>query len=103
MVSKRKHDTNGFETGYWCIGFTKINAFNLVVTLCNQSSLVSDHNTILILLVAKNPFGADNVVLLGVRYFNKRPNFVYLELMKLFHHSHHPIWILFSFIELGGF
>src|SRR3954464_12658024 len=103
MVSKCKHNTNGFETGYWCIGFTKINAFDLGVTLCNQSSLVSYHNTILILLIAKNPFGANNVVLRGIRSFNKRPNFVSLELMKLFHHSHHPIRILHCFIELGGF
>src|SRR4051812_26226700 len=102
MVSKSKHATNGFETGYWCIGFTKINAFYLGVTLCNQSSLVSYHNTILILLNAKNPFGANNVVLRGIRSFNKRPNFVSLELMELFHHSHHPIWILHCFIKLGG-
>src|SRR3954466_11253605 len=103
MASKSKHDTNGFETGYWSIGFAKINAFDLGVTLCYQSGLISYHNTILILLVAKNPFCANNVVLRGIRSFNKRPNFVSLELMKLFHHSHHPIWILHSFIELGGF
>src|ERR1043165_2325325 len=103
MVSKSKHDTNGFETGYWCIGFTEINAFDLGVTLCNQSSLVPYHNTILILLFAKKPFGADDVVLLGVGSFNKRPHFVSFELMKLFHDSHHPIWIAHSFIEFGGF
>src|SRR3954470_17832008 len=103
MVSKSKHGTNGFETGYCCISFTKINAFNLGVTLWTQSSLVSYHNTVLILLIAKNPFGANNVVLRGIRSFNKRPNFVSLELMKLFHHSHHPIWILHCFIELGWF
>src|SRR3954471_5179693 len=103
MVSKSKHDTNGFETGHWSIGLTEINAFDLSVTLCHQSGLVSYHNTIFILLIAKYPFCANDVVLLGIRPLNKRPHSVSLKLMKLFHHSEHPIRIIHSFVELGGF
>src|SRR3954463_81511 len=100
MVSKSKHDTNGFETSHWSIGFTKIDTFDLSVTLCYQPGLISYHNTILILLVAEYPFGANNVMLRGITPLNQRPHFVSLKLMKLFHHSQHPIWILHSFIEL---
>src|ERR1043165_5372239 len=100
LVSKSKHDTNGFETGHWSIGFTEIDTFDLGVTLCYQSGLVSYHNTILILLVAEYPFSANNIMLRGIRSFNERPHFVSLKLMKLFHHSQQPIWILHSFIKL---
>src|SRR4051812_6656702 len=87
VICKGKHDTNGFKTSYWSIGFTEINTSDSSVTLCNQSCFVSYHNTIFILLVAKDPLRTNDIMLHGIGSLNKGPNFVYFELMKFFDHG----------------
>src|SRR3954467_9780187 len=66
VICKSKHDTNRFKSSNWSIGITKINTFDLCVTLCNQSSLVPYHNAIFILLVAKYPLRANDIMLHGI-------------------------------------
>src|SRR3954465_14615526 len=87
VIGKSKHDTNRFKSSNWSIGLTKINTFNLCVALCNQSSLVPYHNAIFILLVAKYPLRANDIMLRGIWSFNKGPVLNSLEMIQFFEHS----------------
>src|SRR3954466_5900746 len=81
LICKSKHDTNRFKSSNWSISLTKINTFDLCVTLCNQSSLVPYHYAIFILLVAKYPLSANDITFCGIRSFNKGPDLISLELI----------------------
>src|SRR3954462_10954605 len=87
VICKSKHDTNRFKSSNLGIGLTKINTFDLCVTLCNQSSLVPYHNAIFILLVAKNPLSANDIMLRGIMSQDKGPDLISLKLIKFLEHS----------------
>jgi hypothetical protein len=51
---------------------------------------VSDDLTRFILLVAVDPFGANNIVLARIRSFDKLLDIIEFKLVKLFFHSLNP-------------
>jgi hypothetical protein len=67
--------------------------------LSNQSYFVPSHNTKLILLVSKGPFGANEVCIWP---FHQLPHLISFKVVQLLLHSHHPIQILKSLFYLGG-
>ena len=52
----------GFKSRHRSKCFIEVNAFHLSISLSNETSLVSDDLTVLILFVAIDPFGAYDVV-----------------------------------------
>ena len=70
MICKGKHNTNGFQACNRCISLTKINTFDLCVALSNKTSLITNDNAILVLLVSEDPFCAKDVMLRCVRSIN---------------------------------
>ena len=84
-------------------GFIEVNPFNLSVSLSNETSLVSDNLTMLILLVAIYPFCAYYVVLPRIRTLNQFPYIIQLKLLKLFLHSLNPFRFHEGFFNFLGF
>jgi hypothetical protein len=80
--------------------FFKVQALYLNKILSDQSCLVPCHHAILILLVAENSLGANDI---GIRSFNQSPNLISLKVVQLFLHSHHPIFILKCLLNLYWF
>ena len=80
---------------------SEVQPFNLSEALSHKSCLVSNHHSMLILFVAEDPLGADDVLVL--RMFFKNPNFIASEVVELFLYGHHPIRVLKSFIYICGF
>ena len=66
----------GFKSSHRSKCFIEVNPFNLSVPLSNETSFVSDNLTMLILFVAIDPFGANNIVLAWIRTFDKLPDIV---------------------------
>jgi hypothetical protein len=63
-------------------------------TFCHKYSLVSCHHSILILLVVEHPLDSHNIFLW---MWHQALDFIYLEVVELFLHGHHPIRILQGF------
>src|SRR3954469_6652012 len=103
MVSKSKHDTNGFKSSNRCKGFTKINTLNLSVSLRNKSCLVSDDLAIFIKLVAENPLCADDVVNPRIRPLDQFPNIIQFELKEFILHVLIPLRFLECLYDFSGF
>jgi hypothetical protein len=78
MGSIGQKDMNGLKPCYRSISLSKVQAFNLSVTFANEPCLVLCDDTKFILLVPKNSFGADHI-LLGSWY--QFPNFISLEVV----------------------
>jgi hypothetical protein len=70
--------------------FHQVNTLNMCIALSHKSSLVSDYLARLILLVAKDPLRANDVVLPWIRALHELPHIVELELVKLFLHGLNP-------------
>ena len=81
MVSIRKQYANSLKPSNKCKSFIEINSFNLCVALSYESCLIPHHKAIFILLVAVDPFGADDIVLARVWSLDKFPDIVEIELM----------------------
>ena len=81
---------------------SKINAFNLRVSLCNQSCLVPLNYSMLILLVLEYPLSAYNIAAL-LWLLNWLPHLVVLEVIELFMHCIQPIRIFNSFKDFLWF
>jgi hypothetical protein len=78
MGSIGQKDTNWLKPCYRSISLSKIQAFNLSIAFANEPCLVLCYDTKFILLVPKNLFGADHI-LIGSWY--QLPNFISLEVV----------------------
>jgi hypothetical protein len=58
--------------------------------------LVTHHHTVLVLLVAEDPLGANDVLALGSLF--KHPHFIASEVVQLLLHSYDPIGVRKSFL-----
>ena len=67
MIGIGQQYAYGFKSSHRSKCFIEVNSFNLSVSLSNETSLVSDNLTMLILLVAIYPFGANDIVLPRIR------------------------------------
>ena len=90
MGSKGQKHPYSFKPCHRCKCFFKVQSFNLCVSLSHQSCLVPCHHTIFILLVAKNPPGANDIC---IGSLNKSPYLISLKVVELFLHSQDPILI----------
>src|SRR3954449_9759395 len=97
-----KQDTDGLKASHGSIGFTKVNAFNLRITLCYQSCLVPHNNAMFVLLVLEYPFGANHISTIFWP-LNQSPYFIALEVVQFFMHGLKTIRIFKSFIYLLRF
>ena len=79
----------------------KSNPSTCAKPFCHKSCLVANHYTMLILFVAEEPLGANDV--LALRTLFKNPNLIAGEVVELFLHCHHPIRVLKSLIYICGF
>ena len=93
----------GFKSSYRSKCFIEVNAFHLSISLSNKTCFVSDDLTMLILLVAIYPFGANDIVLPRIRALDQFPHIIQLELLKLFFHSLNPFRFHESFSDFVGF
>ena len=93
----------GFKSCHRSKCFIEVNSFHLSVTLCNKTSLVSYHLTMLILLVTIYPFGAYYIVLPRIRTLDQFPHIVQLELLKFFLHGLNPFRFHEGFFNFLGF
>ena len=64
MRSISKQQTNRFKASNGSKGFTLVDTLDLGVALCYQSCLVTDDNTMSILLVLEEPFGSNDIMVL---------------------------------------
>ena len=103
MICIGKQYANSFKPCHRSKSFIKVNPFYLSVTLSNQTSLVSDNLTMLILLVVIYPFCANDIVLMRIRTLDQFPHIVQLELLKLFLHGLNPFRFHEAFGDFLGF
>ena len=66
MVSISKQYANSLKSSNRWKSFIEVNSFNLYVALSYKMSLIPHHKATFILLVAVDPFGADDIVLAWV-------------------------------------
>src|SRR6187399_2296011 len=90
MGSISKQQTNGFKTSNGGKGFTVVDTLDLGVALSHQTRLVADDNAMSILLVLKDPFGSNDIMVL-LWPWHQTPHFVALEVMEFFMHGIKPI------------
>src|SRR6187399_1374692 len=64
MGSIGKQQTNGFKTSNGGKGFTVVDTLDLGVALSHQARLVADDNAMSILIVLKDPFGSNDIMVL---------------------------------------
>ena len=102
MVSICKQYTNGFKPSNRCKCFIKINTLNLCLALRYKTGLIPHHLAIFVLFVAVDPLSADDIVLAGIRTFDKLPHIVELELTQFILHRLNPFRFQKGFINLGG-
>ena len=81
MVSISKQYADSLMTRNRYKSFIEINSFNLCVALSYKSCLIPHHKAIFILLVAVDPFCADDIMLAWVWSLDKFLEIPELELM----------------------
>src|SRR6185295_1863518 len=96
-----KKDTDSFKSCDRSKGFTKIQTFDLRKPFCHKSCFVAYHHPMFILLVSKDPLGADDVLVFRRSF--EDPNFIAGEVVQLILHGHHPIRVLKRFLYASGF
>jgi hypothetical protein len=100
MSSIGQKNTNWINPYYWCISLSKVQAFNLSISFSNKPCLVLCDNTKFILLVPKNLFGVDQILLWS---WYQLPNFISLEVVQLFLHGNNLIRVLKSLFHTKRF
>src|ERR1041385_8809893 len=102
MVSECKHNTNGLKSSNRSEGFTEVDPLDLCVSLCCETSFVSDDLSILIELVAVDPLRADDIVNMRIMTFDQLPNIIQFELKKFVLHRLNPFRFLKCLSNFGG-
>ena len=93
--------TNGFKARDRGVGFIIIDAFWLIVALGDKSRLVADDHTRVFELVAEYLPSTNDGFVGGT--WDKSPDLVPLEFLKLFLHGSDPIWVNNYFLDVPGF
>ena len=75
-----KKNTDSFKSCNRSKGFTKIQSFDLRKPFCHKSCLVAYHHPMFILLVSKDPLGADDVLVFRRSF--EDPNFIAVKLFN---------------------
>ena len=82
--------------------FTVVDTLDLGVSLCYQTSLVANDNSMSILLVLEYPLGSNDIMV--PRWpWHQSPHLVVPEVVEFFMHGIKPIRILERLIDLLGF
>src|SRR6187399_1566373 len=102
MRSIGKQQTNRFKVSNGGKGFTVVDTLDLGVALSHQTSLVVNDNVVSILLVLKDPLGANDIMVL-LWPWHQTPHFVALEVMEFFMHGIKPIRVFECLIYLPRF
>src|SRR6187399_640297 len=102
MGSIGKQQTNGFKMSNGGKGFTVVDTLDLGVALSHQTCLVADDNAMGILLVLKDPFGSNDIMVL-LWSWHQTPHFVALEVIEFFMHGIEPVRVFERLIDLLRF
>src|SRR3989337_3126594 len=102
MRSISNQQMNRFKASNGSKGFSVVDALDLGVALCHQTSLVANDNPVSILLVLEYPFGSNNIMVL-LWPWHQSPHLVVLKVVEFFMHGIKPIRILQHLIDLLWF
>jgi hypothetical protein len=97
---QRLKSSDSFKPCHRYKGFFKVQALYLSKSLSHQSCLVPCHHAILILVVAEDPLGTNDI---GIGSLHQYPYLISFKVVELFLHGHNPIRVSKCLLYLERF